>query len=163
MRLYIAGPMTGYPELNFPAFHAEAARLRALGFEIVNPAEINADPNAEWLDCMRADIKQLVDCDGIALLPGWEQSRGASIEQGIARDLGLVVFRAYTIVARAADMPVLSGDVLCAGLLENDAAVLTNVDELVATPAMRTEDVDAEVVDTDLLRIEGEFKVAANA
>ena len=36
MKLYIAGPMTGYVELNFPAFNAEAARLRALGFEIVD-------------------------------------------------------------------------------------------------------------------------------
>ncbi|MBB3256888.1 DUF4406 domain-containing protein [Paraburkholderia sp. WP4_3_2] len=70
MKLYIAGPMTGYAELNFPAFHAEAARLRELGFEIVNPAEINADKSAEWLACMREDIKQLVDCDGVALLTG---------------------------------------------------------------------------------------------
>ena len=61
MKLYIAGPMTGYAELNFPVFHAEAARLRAIGFEIVNPAEINVDPAAGWLTCMRADIKQLVD------------------------------------------------------------------------------------------------------
>ena len=60
-RLYLAGPMTGLPELNFPAFHAEAARLRALGYEVVNPAEINVDPAAGWLACMRADIAQLVD------------------------------------------------------------------------------------------------------
>ena len=55
-RIYIAGPCTGYPDLNFPAFHAAAARLRAAGHHVENPAEINADPSAEWLDCMRADI-----------------------------------------------------------------------------------------------------------
>ena len=38
-RIYLSGPMSGLPELNFPAFHAEAARLRALGFEVVNPAD----------------------------------------------------------------------------------------------------------------------------
>lgn len=108
MKLYIAGPMTGYAELNFPAFHAEAARLRALGFEIVNPAEINTDPTAEWLECMRADIKQLVDCDGVALLPGWEQSRGAPIEHNLARDLGLRVFKAAHLIGLAGDMPVIS-------------------------------------------------------
>ncbi len=31
-RIYLSGLMSGLPELNFPAFHAEAARLRALGF-----------------------------------------------------------------------------------------------------------------------------------
>jgi hypothetical protein len=108
MKLYIAGPMSGYPELNFPAFHAEAARLRALGFEIVNPAEINADPTAGWLDCMRADIKQLVDCDGIALLLGWEQSRGASLENHIARALGLRVFLARHLIGLAGEMPVIA-------------------------------------------------------
>ncbi len=110
MRLYLAGPMSGLPELNFPVFHAEAARLRALGFEIVNPAEINADTAATWLDCMRADIKQLVDCDGIALLGGWEQSRGASLEHAVARGLGLRVFRAEHLVGLAwgGDLPVLA-------------------------------------------------------
>ena len=49
MRIYVAGPMTGHPQLNFPAFHTEAARLRALGYEVVNPAELNADPGADWL------------------------------------------------------------------------------------------------------------------
>lgn len=108
MKLYLAGPMTGYPELNFPLFHAEAARLRALGFEIVNPAEINSDPSAEWLECMRADIKQLVDCDGVALLPNWSASRGASIEHNLARDLGLRVIQARHIVGLAGSMPVIS-------------------------------------------------------
>ncbi|WP_144149378.1 DUF4406 domain-containing protein [Paraburkholderia sp. BCC1884] len=117
MKLYIAGPMTGYPELNFPLFHAETARLRALGFEIVNPAEINADTNAEWLDCMRADIKQLVDCDGVAVLPGWAQSPGAAIEHNLARDLGLRVYDAAHLVGLTGDFPVLSrAAVACVGI-----------------------------------------------
>lgn len=88
-RLYIAGPMSGLPELNFPAFHEAAARLRARGFEVVNPAEINADPSTGWEACMRADIAQLVTCDGIALLPGWEHSRGAKLEKHIAEAIGM--------------------------------------------------------------------------
>ena len=88
-RIYIAGPMTGLPDLNFPAFHAEAARLRALGYEVSNPAEINPDPTAGWEACMRADIAELVKCDGVALLPGWERSRGASLEAHIAHSLGM--------------------------------------------------------------------------
>ena len=90
-RIYVAGPMTGYPELNFPAFHAAAAQLRAAGHHVENPAEINPDPSAEWLDCMRADIARLVTCDAIQLLPGWSKSRGACLEHQIAVGLGLEI------------------------------------------------------------------------
>ncbi|BCQ23135.1 DUF4406 domain-containing protein [Caballeronia sp. NK8] len=122
MKLYVAGPMTGYPELNFPAFHAEAARLRALGFEIVNPAEVDVGPNPAWLACMRADIKLLVDCDGIALLPGWEQSPGATLEHTIARGLGLRVMQARHIFGLAGDMPVISQEAVIEMLDEAEAA-----------------------------------------
>jgi hypothetical protein len=90
-RVYIAGPMTGYAELNFPAFRAEAAALRSAGLEVINPAEINVDPSTGWSACMRADIAQLVTCDRIHLLPGWSTSRGASLEYQIGRALGLLV------------------------------------------------------------------------
>lgn len=91
MKVYIAGPMTGLPELNFPAFHAAAATLRAMGHEVINPAELNPDPTAEWLDCMRRDIAALVTCDAVALLPGHDDSRGALIENRLATGLGFLV------------------------------------------------------------------------
>lgn len=84
--------MSGLPELNFPAFHAAAARLRAEGHEVVNPAEINVDPATGWEQCMRADIRELVTCDSLALLPGWQNSRGARLERHIADALGMMVF-----------------------------------------------------------------------
>lgn len=92
-KLYLAGPMTGYPQLNFPAFHAAAAQLRAAGFEVVNPAELNLDPGTSWRQCMIIDIRELVLCDGIALLPCWENSKGASLEYRIARGLDMQVDR----------------------------------------------------------------------
>jgi hypothetical protein len=122
MKLYIAGPMSGYAELNFPAFHAEAARLRALGYEIVNPAEIDIGPDPDWLSCMRADIRELVTCDGIALLPGWDQSRGATVEHTLARGLGLRVYQARHIVGLAGDMPVISQDAVVELLEQAEAA-----------------------------------------
>lgn len=93
-RIYVAGPMTGYPELNFPAFHAAAATLRAQGHHVENPAEINGDTTAQWLDCMRQDIARLVTCDAVYLLPGWEKSRGARVEHGLAVGLGFEVIHA---------------------------------------------------------------------
>jgi len=90
-RIYLSGPMSGWPELNFPAFHAAAAVLRAKGFDVVNPAEINPDSTLDWHACMRADIKALCDCDVIALLPDWEKSKGAHLELHVAHRLGLGV------------------------------------------------------------------------
>lgn len=88
-RVYVAGPMTGLPELNFPAFHAASNKLRQSGYEVINPAEINVDPALGWETCMRADIAQLVTCEYIALLPGWENSKGARLEKHIADNLGM--------------------------------------------------------------------------
>lgn len=98
-RIYISGPMTGRPDLNFPAFNAEAARLRALGHEVLNPAEINSEHSKSWHACLRADVAALVTCDLVALLPGWEQSEGAQLEQHLAHRLGLEVKRAAEIVS----------------------------------------------------------------
>lgn len=88
-RVYLAGPMSGLPYLNFPAFHAQAASLRAQGFDVVNPAEIDPVHGKPWEIYMRQDIAQLVTCQGIALMPGWEKSRGARLEAHIAEQLGM--------------------------------------------------------------------------
>jgi hypothetical protein len=96
-RIYLSGPMTGYPNLNFPAFNAEAARLRALGYEVVSPAELNPDPNTSRQECLRRDIRGLLDCDTIAILPGWELSKGARLEQFVAYAVGIHGIRAELI------------------------------------------------------------------
>jgi hypothetical protein len=98
-RVYISGPMTGLPELNFPAFHAEAQRLRGIGLEVVNPAELNQNPAATWNDCMRTDLKALLDCDTLALLPGWQKSSGAHLEMHVAHRVGIEIVTARDILA----------------------------------------------------------------
>lgn len=91
MKAYLAGPMSGLPDLNFPAFHAWAKRLRNQGDEIINPAEVNPDQSMSWADCMRSDIAQLVTCEGIYMMPGWERSKGATLEHHIASRLEMRV------------------------------------------------------------------------
>lgn len=98
-RLYLSGPMSGKLDLNFPAFHDEAARLRSLGYEVINPAELNPDPTATWHACMRADLKALLDCDTLVLLPGWEQSAGAHLEMHVAHRVGIQILQAAEVVA----------------------------------------------------------------
>lgn len=90
-RVYIAGPMTGLPELNFPAFERAAARLRASGYEVVSPHEVCPDKGIEWSAALRRDIPELCTCNAVALLPGWERSRGAKLEKFIAEALGMRV------------------------------------------------------------------------
>ena len=90
-RIYISGPMTGLPNLNFPAFNAAAEVLRVNGFDPVNPVDINPDPKAKWVECMRKDIPAVCTCDAVALLPGWENSRGSHLEVQVAHALGLKI------------------------------------------------------------------------
>ena len=88
--LYIAGPMSNLPDLNYPAFHTAAAQLRRAGFTVLNPAESDApNANPSWADWMRLAIAQVIQADGIALLPGWRESRGAQVENELAKDLGM--------------------------------------------------------------------------
>ena len=98
-RIYISGPMTGMPELNFPAFHAEAARLTALGYEVVNPAELNPDPETGWHECMRNDLAALLTCDALALMDGWQKSAGAHLEMHVAHRVGIEIVIAREVVA----------------------------------------------------------------
>lgn len=96
-RIYLAGKMSGLPDLGYPTFNAEAARLRALGYHVENPAE-NPEPSCgTWLSYMRMAVTQLVQCDAIALLDGWQDSRGACVERTLADGLGLDVYRAKQI------------------------------------------------------------------
>ena len=88
---YLAGPMSGLPDYNYPAFHAAAATLRALGHTVLNPAENPAPPCGTWEAYMRMALAQLVQCQTIVMLPGWMNSRGAMLERRTAVSLGIKV------------------------------------------------------------------------
>lgn len=90
MTLYLAGPMSSLPDFNFPAFHEAARQLRAAGYEVVTTAECCDDTSQPWDYYMRRAIKALVDCDAVALLYGWDASRGARLELHIAQGLGML-------------------------------------------------------------------------
>lgn len=97
MKWYIAGPMTGLPDLNFPAFNRAAAILRAAGYEAINPAEINPDGATPWQECMFRDLRELDTCDGILMLRGWENSPGAQIERLWAMRTGKTVMESTVL------------------------------------------------------------------
>ncbi len=100
---YLAGPMRGHPELNFPRFHEEAAWLRSKGWKIFSPARRDeADPvlNGHWtvnekrgLDYyMQYDLAAVAQTQAVICLPGWETSQGARLETMVAVELAHPVF-----------------------------------------------------------------------
>lgn len=90
-RVYVAGPMSGLPGLNYAEFNQAAAYLRELGYHVENPAENPVPACGSWTGYMRMAIAQLVQCDEIHMLRGWKESKGAKLEHEIAQQLGLLV------------------------------------------------------------------------
>lgn len=77
-KVYIAGPMTGLPEFNRPAFFAAEEYLRSHGAKVMNPAVL-----PKWFEhheYMQIAIPMLQTCEVVAFLPGWQQSKGARME-----------------------------------------------------------------------------------
>lgn len=90
MKLYVAGPMTGLPDFNYPAFERAEMLLRGAGYEVESPHHNgDGDTSKPWQWYVRAALAQMLRCDGVALLPGWEKSRGANLEHFIACTLDM--------------------------------------------------------------------------
>jgi hypothetical protein len=101
-QIYTAGPMSGYPEFNFPAFFAKEAELTEAGWKVWNPAkkeeEAHLDKEAvKTGDVAKAiaagfdfrkvflwDAEKVILSDAIYMLKGWEASPGACAEHAIA-------------------------------------------------------------------------------
>ena len=92
MIIYLAGPMTGLPEFNRPAFFAEAKRLRAQGHKVLNPAEhFGGDTSLPWQAYMREGIAAVLMAECVRVLPGWENSKGARLEVAVAEAIGIEI------------------------------------------------------------------------
>lgn len=95
-RVYTAGPMTGRPEFNYPAFFAAQRQLESEGYIVENPAANDADTSKPREYYLRMAAVQVAKCDAICLLDGWQDSRGViEMELPIAQALGLEIFE-YT-------------------------------------------------------------------
>ena len=91
-KIYLSGKMTGEPEYNHPLFNRKAKELRALGFEVFNPAENDGGTTDKKRSFyLREDIRELLDCDTVMVLAGWRKSKGALLEVNIARELELQI------------------------------------------------------------------------
>jgi nucleoside 2-deoxyribosyltransferase len=103
VRLYLAGPMTGHPAHNFPAFHAAEDLLRERGYVVLSPAGNEPYPGPDhWAGYMRTALAQLLQADGVCALDGWALSAGASLEVHVAQTLRMPVLNLAGWARRAA-------------------------------------------------------------
>lgn len=104
MRVFIAGPMRGLPQYNFPAFYAAEETIAAAGHEVMNPARLDDEDgfdrdyeyaHDEMAEMIRSfasrNAAKLAQCDAIALLPDWDVSEGAKLDLAFAQYLGIEV------------------------------------------------------------------------
>lgn len=92
--VYVAGPMTGLPDFNYPAFEHARALLKAEGLSVLCPVDNDDGPepgSRPWSWYMRRAIRQLITADGVAYLPGSESSKGAQVEIQLAHTLEMDV------------------------------------------------------------------------
>jgi len=88
---YVAGKITGLPKAHVQGkFNLITNQLTDMGYIVVNPQAI-ADDSKTWDDAVRNDIKKMLECDEVHLLPDWQDSRGAQLERDIALRLGMQV------------------------------------------------------------------------
>lgn len=97
--------MTGLPQFNFPVFDTAKKELELLGYIVVSPADLDDPASREaalaspdgapgsgsangetWADFLKRDVKLIADeVDAVAVLPGWENSKGSKLETFVAR------------------------------------------------------------------------------
>ncbi len=108
--VYIAGPMKGLPSFNVPAFDAAANAWRDAGFAVINPADVDREKHdldhsqfatgdveatgIPYETFLREAVIQVAGCYAIAVLPGWQQSTGASLEVHVGRALKMPIYDA---------------------------------------------------------------------
>lgn len=92
LMIYLSGPMTGIPDYNYPEFRKAAKTLRDFGHVVFDPSEAfegRTDLPKEVY--MRKDIEMLLQANVVALLEGWEGSKGAQLEVEVAKQCGIPI------------------------------------------------------------------------
>lgn len=98
-RVYISGPITGMRDKNRKAFAKAAEVLRkTLNVDtVINPHDIVLEGSPTWEDYMKADLREMLTCDTVVMLDGWGEGRGATLEEYVARQLGMRVIWMWQI------------------------------------------------------------------
>jgi hypothetical protein len=114
MRVYLCGPMRGCPAWNAAAFDKYAAQWTMEGHTVLSPVARDRiqglDPTTAtreelaakagdwvWLrQVIAEDVEMICQVDILAVLPGWEDSTGATVEVALALFLRLPIYSAVS-------------------------------------------------------------------
>jgi hypothetical protein len=100
-RIYLAGAMRGRPRWNWPLFENWTKALRAQGYDVVSPVELDqadgvleppedgaAPPDSDSARYLLRDLEAITTCDAVVVLPDSADSRGVQTEVNFARAIG---------------------------------------------------------------------------
>lgn len=96
MNIYVIGPVTGRENGNREEFLRVRAILREAGHRAEIPHSA-VSPDTSWQAAMGKSISMMLNTtssgnllyEAIAMLDGWEESKGACIEHDLAEALGI--------------------------------------------------------------------------
>lgn len=109
MKIYISGPISNYDEGNLPAFRSAADFVASRGHDPVVPHDISP-----WLhdgECptaythgidhsaacyLRGDLIEMLSCDALYMLKGWQASVGAMLEHHVAAFCGIQIYYQFS-------------------------------------------------------------------
>lgn len=109
MKIYLSGPISGLtPSEYHENFEKAEEYIKANGHEPLSPLNVKAckeescqkkpeyKESGEYLhswECyLKYDLLAMLECEGIIMLPGWESSKGATLEHETAQKAGMMVF-----------------------------------------------------------------------
>lgn len=92
-RIYVSGPITGTKDY-IARFSIASLRLESKGYSVVNPAMVNAmlPKDTTYDEYMAMSFAMMDLCDGIYMLDGWENSKGAKMEFERAKEKGMNIY-----------------------------------------------------------------------
>tara|TARA_R100001143_G_C3360997_1_gene135689 strand:- start:20424 stop:20858 length:435 start_codon:yes stop_codon:yes gene_type:complete len=144
MKFYLAGPMSGLPQFNFPLFERATQYLREVhGLEVVSPHELDdpeiremalaspdgspIDQQGTWGDFLSRDVKIVADeVQGVILLHNWHMSRGARLEAFV----GILCGHAFARYVPGVGIEALSAKLVLTQLVRFTHSELFNYEDL---------------------------------
>jgi hypothetical protein len=96
-KIYLCGPISGREEKEYKEHFekvcfeiSKRAEKENIEFVLVSPPTFPCK-EMSWEDALKYCVKQMVDCDGIAVLQGWKRSKGCRLELELAGRLKIPV------------------------------------------------------------------------